>query len=133
MLIGIHKKFAIILVLVVSVCLAAQEENPAEEKDEVKKIRDNDRVWEQVIPVYTFSSRKTNLFDLGLLKGTVREGPGGTSALDLNIRLKSFVTNVSFSFYIRPTIYGSPGMDGFALPRISMNKDPVTGWYYWDF
>jgi len=127
-----RKKLAIILVLMFSVCLVAQEKDQAE-KEEKTKYRDNDRVWEQAIPVYTFSQNKKNLFDFGSLRGSVREGPGGTSALDLNIRLKSFVDKVSFSFYIRPTIYGSPGLDGFALPRMSLNMDPVTGWYYWDF
>jgi hypothetical protein len=124
----------LILILLFSVVLCASQEKSEDQEKEQRKTSPPETVWEQVIPVYTFSPQRTDLFDFGSISASIKEGPGGISSVQMRIpQLKSITDKIIFSFYIRPTIYGSPGLDGFALPRNSLNMNPVTGWYYWDF
>ena len=118
------------LILLFSFSLAAVSQ---EKEDEEKKNAEDNSKWEGVIPVYTFKTGASDFFKFGPIIGRSYQGPSGTGAIDLKIKLKSLVGRVFISFVIENRIWGSPGMDGFALPRTSLNIHPFTGKYYFDF
>jgi hypothetical protein len=121
--------YGLLLVAIACVVCFGQENS-----DDKERRSEPESIWQQVIPVYSFTPQKTNLFRFDSLSVAWREGPDGTSAISLKIdRIKMFLSEVKFSFFIRNTIYGSPGMDGFALPVTSLSINPITGWYWWDF
>ena len=120
---------SLMLLFSFALALSAQET----EDEEKKKPEDRSSKWEDAIPVYTFKSARNDLFKIGPVVAEGYRGPGGSGALDLKIKLKSLIGKVSFSFFIENRIWGSPGMDGFCVPRTSLNINPITGKYYFDF
>lgn len=108
----------------------------AQEDDEEKRSGEGMR-YAHAFQLFSFAKIKSDLFKFGALSSRIYEGPRGASALEFRIRskLKSGLipTTFLFSFYVDTRAYGSPGLDEVARPRLSLNIDPVTGWYYWDF
>ena len=109
----------------------------AQEDDDEEKRFEGGRKYAHAFQLYSLAKIKSDLFKFGALSSRIYEGPHGASALEFRIRsrLKSSLIPATFlfSFYVDTRAYGSPGLDEVVRPRLSLNIDPVTGWYYWDF
>ena len=96
--------------------------------------RRQERIAAHVVGLYhfkSFSEINTRIFDFGFVGLELSEGVHG-GVLNLDFGLDAIGTGVTFSFFVNNRAYGSPAWDGFALPRTSLNQDPITGWYWWE-
>ena len=125
-----HKISSASCLLVLLLCcpaFAASQEDDEEARREA-------RIAAHIVGLYhikSFSEINVRGLDFGFVGLELAEGVHG-GVINLDFGLDAIDTGVTFSFYINNRAYGSPAWDGFALPRTSLNQDPITGWYWWE-
>ena len=80
---------------------------------------------------YLFNSK--TLLDLSALKVKVSFDSIASPKLTIKSRLLKLLPLFIISPDIPDPFIGSPAYDGISTPRKSLNIDPVTGKYYWEW
>ena len=118
--------FLLILVLINTVVFADPQEEESWKKYNLYK------KWGGAFTLYAFSESNFKTVDLGFSNITISRDPY-RPAIVLDLKKKFLDTGVKFSFYLNDGyLLGSPAYDGILMPRQSLNKCPITGWYEWD-
>lgn len=136
--------FFILFCFILSVpALAVQEETSEKISTEKKEEEDENskslkRALEKMILVkmsddidYLFNSK--TLLDLSGLKVKVSFDSIASPKLTIKSRLLKLLPLFIISPDIPDPFIGSPAYDGIYTPRKSLNIDPVTGKYYWEW
>jgi hypothetical protein len=126
----------LLAVLFVALPLCAQDVDQSTDKKDEEK----DKRVEQAVSNILFADisddlgylyRDRTLFDF---KGVSIELSHHLSAPVIKVRTPiKFLPTFGFGTTIPDPFIGSPAYDGIAIPRNSLNIDPVTGKYYWEW
>ena len=119
-----------LFLLLVIICPAASAGQDVERQED-EDLKELLQRWGHAFELYSFEPIAKRTLSIGFADVELVDGAHGPM---LNIKLKKKIigTDMLLSMYVMNRVYGSPAWDAVAIPRMSLNKCPITGWYYWD-